>query len=167
MEREEVTERLSTNKMLTESEKDLLSNSENALLIDGWASNSQEINKLDECVIGILGETPEEVVAVYSYERLSIAFWFIQCGGDPEMDLEEWDSISCDEDPSGLYDAEDDISRNYILASRIGSPVIVSENPEGDRFVEANEKGGDRSRTFLFRGNYLPILSIQANTSGY
>ena len=34
--------------MLTESEKDLLSNSENALLIDGWASNSQEINKLDE-----------------------------------------------------------------------------------------------------------------------
>ena len=27
------------------------------------------------------------------------------------MDLEEWDSISCDEDPSGLFDAEDDISR--------------------------------------------------------
>lgn len=158
-------ERLTTNKILSESEKGLLLMSEYARLIDGFANTPEEINKLDECIIGIIGDTPEEVIAVYSYERLAIVFWFIQCGGDSGMDLEEWDSISCDDDPSGLFDAEDDISRNYILTTRRGSPVIASENPEGDRFVEANEEGGDRSDTFPFRGNHLPILSIQAKPS--
>ena len=158
--------RLTTNKILTESEKDLLLKSEYALLIHGFANTPEEINKLDECIIGIIGDTPEKVVAVYSYERLAIVFWFIQCGGDPEMDLEEWDSISCNDDPSGLFDAEDDISTNYLLTTRRGSPVIASENFEGARFVEANEEGGDKSGTFLFRGSYLPILSIEANPSG-
>ena len=161
-----IIERLSTNKILTGSEKDLLLNSEYALLIDGYANTPEEINKLDECVIGVLGETTEKVVAVYSYERLCIVFWFIECGGDPEMDLEEWDSISCNEDPSGLFDAEDHISRNYLVTTGQGSPVIVSEYDEGDRFVEANEEGGDKSGTFLFRESYLPIMSIQANPSG-
>jgi hypothetical protein len=150
--------------ILSEEEKELLFDSDHALLIHGFARTSEQISKLDECVIGVLGETPEEAVAVYSYERLSIALWFIQCGGDPEMDLEEWDTLSCnDKDSSGeeydLEDAEANLSRSYLHAWKKGSYLIVSEYNETERFLEANKDGGDRSGTFLFRGSYLPIIS--------
>ena len=155
-------DRLVSNGILSVEDKEALLSSKSALLINGWANNNAELNKLDECIIGILGETPEEIVAVYSYERLAVVFWLIACGSDSETDLEEWREIDCNgTDSNGdayeLWDAIVDLDRNYILNLKLGSPVIVSEDRESDRFQEAVPED-----SFLFRGEYLPIVSINS-----
>ena len=154
--------RLISNSILSEDDKEALLTSENALLIDHWAKNKAELDKLDECIVGILGETPAEIVAVYSYERLAVVFWFITCGGDQEMDLEEWENINCDgTDSSGeeyeLWNAMEELDRSYLVSFKLGSPVIVSEDRESERYQEAVPEN-----SFLFRGEYLPIVSINS-----
>ena len=117
---------------------------------------------MDECIIGILGETPAEIVAVYSYERLAVVFWLITCGDDSEMDLEEWENINCNgTDSSGeeyeLWNAMEELDRSYLASFKSGSPVIVSEHRESERYQEAVPEN-----SFPFRGEYLPIVSINS-----
>lgn len=134
-------ERFVGNNILTENEKQQLIE-EGALLIGPFGDSSQEAYSLfDQCIIGTMGSTSGDLLAIYHFEKLVVAHWWVFNGDGVDFNMDDWESADFgsdeestedDNEEDGYLSAYEFVSHNYLGGGfRPDSyPAIVEENPD-------------------------------------
>jgi hypothetical protein len=154
-------ERFVGNNLLSENDKKKLIN-DDALLIGPFGDSTQKAYSLfDQCIIGTTGGESGNLLAIYHFEKLVVAHWWLFHGDGSDFDIDNWESADFssnknedddEEYDSGYFSAYDFVSSNYLSGFRPGNyPVIVEENP--DLVCEIEEGLHDDNYTLIQIGD--------------